>query len=94
MDIKIGVFNAADYGGVFFLRLKPLQSKKKKTIFQHFWGDKSIFIKIYMGIKIWVFDGAEYAGVVEFELKPLPSEKISIIDVFGEKIGERNSQKM
>ena len=46
-----------------------------------------------MDIKIGVYDADEYAGVVEFELKPLPREKILITDIFGDKIGAKNSQK-
>ena len=43
MDIKIGVFEVADYAGVFFFRLNPLQSEKN-PIFIIF-GQKMEFLK-------------------------------------------------
>ena len=70
MDIKIGVFEVADYAGVVFFRLNPLQSEKKSH-FHHFWAKNGVFKKSDMGIKIGVFDGAEYGGIVYFQFKLL-----------------------
>ena len=36
MGIKIGVFDAAEYGGVVEFSLKPLPSKKKYNFFTFF----------------------------------------------------------
>ena len=48
MDIKIGVFEVADYGGVVFFRLNPLQSEKN-PIFIIFGQKMEFFKKV-----IWV----------------------------------------
>ena len=42
MDIKIGVFEVADYVGEVHFRLNPLKSEKKAD-FHHFWAKNGVF---------------------------------------------------